>query len=63
MELIVEELSKKYGEKVALKDFSYTFTPGIYGILGANGAGKSTLMNLITDCLIVKILFCTPGCR
>ena len=49
MELIVEELSKKYGEKVALKDFSYTFTPGIYGILGANGAGKSTLMNLITD--------------
>lgn len=36
-------------EKVALADFSYTFTPGIYGILGANGAGKSTLMNLITD--------------
>ena len=49
MELIVEELSKKYGEKVALREFSYTFTPGIYGILGANGAGKSTLMNLITD--------------
>ena len=40
---------KRYGEKVALADFSYTFTPGIYGILGANGAGKSTLMNLITD--------------
>ena len=49
MELTVENLTKKYGEKVALREFSYTFTPGIYGILGANGAGKSTLMNLITD--------------
>ena len=49
MELVIKDLTKKYGEKVALRDFSYTFTPGIYGILGANGAGKSTLMNLITD--------------
>ncbi len=49
MELRIEHLTKKYGEKVALRDFSYTFIPGIYGILGANGAGKSTLMNLITD--------------
>ncbi len=49
MELRMEGLTKKYGEKVALRDFSYNFTPGIYGILGANGAGKSTLMNLITD--------------
>ena len=49
MELRIEHLSKKYGEKVALRDFTYTFTPGIYGILGANGAGKSTLMNLISD--------------
>ena len=49
MELRIEHLTKKYGEKVALRNFTYTFTPGIYGILGANGAGKSTLMNLITD--------------
>jgi len=49
MELRIEHLTKKYGEKIALRDFTYTFTPGIYGILGANGAGKSTLMNLITD--------------
>lgn len=49
MELKIENLTKKYGEKVALNDFSYTFSSGIYGILGANGAGKSTLMNLITD--------------
>ena len=49
MELTIKNLTKTYGNKVALREFSYTFTPGIYGILGANGAGKSTLMNLITD--------------
>lgn len=49
MELCIRGLTKKYGEKVALLDFSYTFSPGIYGILGANGAGKTTLMDLITD--------------
>lgn len=49
MELRLENLTKRYGEKVALKGFSYTFQPGIHGILGANGAGKSTMLNLITD--------------
>ena len=32
-----------------MKGINYTFTPGVYGILGANGAGKSTMINLITD--------------
>ncbi len=49
MELVLRDVTKRYGEKVALREFSYTFRPGIYGILGANGAGKSTMMNLITD--------------
>ncbi len=49
MELILTNLTKRYGQKVALNGFTYTFNEGIYGILGANGAGKSTLMNLITD--------------
>lgn len=51
MELTIRNLSKQYGEKVALDDFSCTFTPGITAILGPNGAGKTTLMNLITDCV------------
>ena len=42
-------VTKKYGKLTALRDFSVTFEPGIYGILGANGAGKTTMMNLITD--------------
>ena len=49
MELQLTEVTKKYGVKVALNQFSYAIQPGIYGILGANGAGKSTMMNLITD--------------
>lgn len=49
MELRLTEVTKKYGDKVALDRFCYTFQAGIYGILGANGAGKSTMMNLITD--------------
>lgn len=49
MELQLNHLTKIYGEKLALDNFTYTFHEGIYGILGANGAGKSTLMHLITD--------------
>lgn len=49
MELRVNNLKKTFGTVQALKGISYTFTPGIYGILGANGAGKSTLISLITD--------------
>ncbi len=45
------KLNKHYGKKHALKDFSFTFTEGVYGLLGPNGAGKSTLMHLITNIL------------
>ena len=47
MELQLEGLSKTYGTVQALRKVTYTFKPGIYGILGANGAGKSTMINLI----------------
>ena len=49
MELKITDLKKTYGNVKALKGINYTFTPGVYGILGANGAGKSTMINLITD--------------
>ncbi len=51
MQLAINHLSKAYGTKTALDDFSYTFSPGVTAILGPNGAGKTTLMNLITDCV------------
>ena len=49
MELKIENLTKKYGNFIALNDVSVTFSSGIYGLLGPNGAGKSTLINLISD--------------
>ena len=49
MNLNISGLTKTYGDVTALASFYMTFSPGIYGILGANGAGKSTLMNLLTD--------------
>jgi len=45
----LHNITKAYGEKTLIKDFSYEFTPGDrIGIIGGNGAGKSTLMNIIT---------------
>ena len=41
-------LTKKYGEKIAVNDLSFTVRPGIVtGFLGPNGAGKSTTMRMI----------------
>lgn len=47
MELQVEQLSKSYRKKEALREVSFALRAGIYGLLGENGAGKSTLMRLI----------------
>ena len=49
MELKITDLKKTYGNVKALKGIPHTFTPGVYGILGANGAGKSTMINLVAD--------------
>jgi ABC-2 type transport system ATP-binding protein len=41
-------LTKRYGQKLAVDDISFTVKPGIVtGFLGPNGAGKSTTMRLI----------------
>jgi len=41
-------LTKRYGEKVAVHDLSFTVRPGVVtGFLGPNGSGKSTTMRLI----------------
>jgi ABC-2 type transport system ATP-binding protein len=41
-------LTKRYGDKLAVGDLSFTVKPGVVtGFLGPNGAGKSTTMRLI----------------
>lgn len=45
----VKNLTKVYGNHVAVDHISFTLEPGkIYGFLGPNGAGKSTTMNIMT---------------
>lgn len=46
MELEMENLTKQYGNKMAIQNVSCTLTSGMIGLLGVNGAGKSTLMFL-----------------
>jgi ABC-2 type transport system ATP-binding protein len=44
----VRGLTKRYGEKVAVKDLTFGVEPGkVTGFLGPNGAGKTTTMRLI----------------
>jgi ribose transport system ATP-binding protein len=47
--LAIDDLSKRYGETVALDGASVTFHAGsIHTILGENGSGKSTLVKLLS---------------
>jgi ABC-2 type transport system ATP-binding protein len=44
----VRDLTKRYGDKLAVDHLSFTVSPGrVTGFLGPNGAGKSTTMRLI----------------
>ncbi len=48
MKLIVENLTKNYGEKEVLKNIDFIFENGkIYGLLGRNGVGKTTFFNCL----------------
>ena len=47
--ITISNLTKKYGDKLALDNVSFDVKQGeILGFLGPNGAGKSTTMNIIT---------------
>ncbi len=48
MSIEARGLTKRYGDKTAVDDLSFTVRPGtVTGFLGPNGAGKSTTMRLI----------------
>jgi ABC-2 type transport system ATP-binding protein len=46
----VRDLSKRYGDKLAVDHLTFSVRPGmVTGFLGPNGAGKSTTMRMILD--------------
>ncbi|HTM92198.1 MAG TPA: gliding motility-associated ABC transporter ATP-binding subunit GldA [Flavisolibacter sp.] len=52
MSITVKNLTKIYGEQIAVNDISFSIQQGeIVGFLGPNGAGKSTTMKMITGYL------------
>ena len=51
LELTLEGVTKKYGDKKAVSGVSCTLGQGVYGLLGANGSGKTTLLRVICGIL------------
>src|SRR5690242_12256495 len=49
--IVVDRLTKRYGDVVALNGVSFGITEGITGILGENGAGKSTAIKILLGLL------------
>jgi len=47
------DLTRRFGEHVALDGLSLAIEPGeAFGLLGANGAGKTTFIRMVTGCLL-----------
>ena len=50
--LLIQHLTKRYGEKKAVDDLSLHIAPGeIYGFIGHNGAGKTTTLRSVAGIL------------
>jgi ABC-2 type transport system ATP-binding protein len=48
--VLVQNLGKSFGDKVAVRDVSFTVQAGeVFGLLGPNGAGKTTTIRMILD--------------
>jgi len=52
MSLILDSVSKRFGDVQAQRENSLEIEPGqVFGFLGANGAGKTTAMRIVLDIL------------
>jgi len=50
-DLVLTDVSRWYGNVVAVNDVTMHIGPGITGLLGPNGAGKSTLLSMMAGLL------------
>ncbi len=46
--IVLDRISKWYGDIVAVSDVSFSIGPGVTGLLGPNGAGKSTTLKMMS---------------
>lgn len=51
MELVIDNLTKQFKNKVAVDHVSLCLHSGVFGLLGPNGAGKTTLMRMLCGIL------------
>ncbi len=49
--IVVDHVSKWYGDVVAVSDVTFGVAPGVTALLGPNGAGKSTLLKMMAGLL------------
>ncbi len=50
--IVVEGLQKRFGQRLAVDNVSFTVSPGeVFGLLGPNGAGKTTTVRMLTGLL------------
>ena len=53
--LVADDLSRRYGDTIALDGVSLTVEEGeIFGLVGPNGAGKTTLVRAVTGTTVVE---------
>jgi ABC-2 type transport system ATP-binding protein len=49
--IVVDHVSRWYGNVVAVNDITFAVQPGVTGLLGPNGAGKTTLLHMTAGLL------------
>jgi ABC-2 type transport system ATP-binding protein len=51
--IVVENISHRYGSRVALSNVTFKVNQGeIFGLLGPNGGGKSTLFRILSTMMV-----------